>query len=85
MQVCHQPVPQADGAGWLAKLLTGLGKVGAISWDCQIRPDWAEARWASGLLGQWSIGAQVHTSGLETLDTGLGHLNLEFIQWRGEI
>lgn len=55
--------------------------MGAISWDCRILPDLAEAGWASGL---W-VGAQVHTPGLETLDAGLGHLNLEFIQWRGEM
>lgn len=46
--------------------------MGAISWDCQIWPVWAEAGWASGL---W-VGAQVHIPGLKTLDAGLGHLNL---------
>lgn len=58
-----------------------MGWVGPISQDFQILPGGAEAAWVSGL----QVGAQVHTPGLETVDTGLAHWSLEFIPWRGDI
>lgn len=53
MRACQQPVPQADGARWFAKLLIGL---------CQVGPNpglWATAGLDRSRLGHRSVGGSL--------------------------